>query len=134
MEGNKMIKVINKNLNPKGKRTCDCSIQALSNATGYDYYKVYDDLYKMSIKTGWFCNDTRTIVKLIEQYGFIKCKQPRKNDNTKYMVREFENIYNSNALIMVANHITFYDKKENAIIDAHGSCLYKTIGNYYIKE
>lgn len=47
-----MIKVINKNLNPKGKRTCDCSIQALSNATGYDYYKVYDDLYKMSIKTG----------------------------------------------------------------------------------
>lgn len=119
------------NANPKGKRTCDCVIRALCVALNKDYYEVYDELVTISKKTGFMLNEKRVEDKLLEAYGFIKMKQPRKNDGTKYDVNEIRLICNAPVIVIrVAHHLTVV--KDGVLIDTW-NCGYKTINNYYIK-
>lgn len=119
------------NANPKGKRTCDCVIRALCVALNKDYYEVYDELVTISKKTGFMLNEKRVEDKLLEAYGFIKMKQPRKNDGTKYDVNEIRLICNSPVIVIrVTHHLTVV--KDGVLIDTW-NCGHKTINNYYIK-
>lgn len=119
------------NANPKGKKTGDCVIRSLCVALNKDYYEVYEELYNISKKTGFMINEKRVYDKLLEAYGFIKMKQPRKNNGTKYDVDEIRLICNSPVIVIsIANHLTVV--KDGVLIDLW-NCGYKTINNYYIK-
>lgn len=127
-----MIKYVMENINPKGKKTGDCVIRAIAKATKKNYYDVYKDLYDISVKTGYILNEKRCEEKLLEKYGFVKYKQPKKSDNTKYTIGEFDKLnVNGNIVIRCAHHLTCII--DNTLFDIW-DCRYKSIGNYYVLE
>lgn len=128
-----MTKLIIKNINPKGKKTGDCVIRALTVASGIDYHQVSDELYELSKKTGHTMFSKQTYEKWLAANGFIKHKQPRKPNGTKYTVGEIKELVgeNTSAVVSVANHLTTFDG--GALIDTW-DCRSKTIGNYYTKK
>ena len=77
------------NANPKGKITTDCSIRAISTVLEQSYEKTLREMADLSIKTGYFINESKCIDKYMKSKGFTLCKQPRKEDNTKYTGQEF---------------------------------------------
>lgn len=77
------------NANPKGKITPDCSIRAISTVLGQSWEETLREMTELSIKTGYFINENKCINKYMQMKGFTLCKQPRKNDNTKYTGQEF---------------------------------------------
>ena len=128
-----MIDFVKHNENPKGKKTGDCVIRALTTATGKPYLEVYRELFEISVKTGYILNDKRNYEKFLAKHGFEKMKQPRKRDNTKYKVGEIdklEDIYGETIVISMANHLTCVDL---GVLYDLWDCRRKTISNYYIK-
>jgi len=77
------------NANPKNRITSDCVIRAISTVTGKKYNDVVMDLAKLQCETGYDSASKQAIDKLLTRYGYTKCKQPRKIDNTKYTGVEF---------------------------------------------
>lgn len=77
------------NANPKGKMTTDCVVRAISTALGQPYGQTLMEMAEMTIKTGYMYNENKGIDKYMQSKGWIKCKQPRKSDGTKYTGREF---------------------------------------------
>ena len=128
-----MIKYEFRNENPKNKKTTDCVIRALTTATGKSYYEVFDELYKLSIKTGWFMNEKRLEEKFLEQNGFIKYKQPKHYDGTKYLIGKIDRLVNEDDVVIIrcARHLTAV--KNNVLYDLW-DCRGKTINNYYIRN
>ena len=125
------------NANPKGKRSSDCVIRAISTATGKSWDEVLDDLVKISHKYKEMPNDTKCYAKYLEDLGFSKMKQPRKADNTKYTGSEFceylrriPGEYNVVAHIGGHHIVAIVDYKVVDIWNSTG----KTIGNYWIKR
>lgn len=127
-----MIEFYKQNINPKNKRTGDCVIRALAGASGKPYKQVAQELFDLWMQTGYCFNDKHTYEKWLEQNGFVKMKQPRKWDNTKYLVSEIDELIGSEdvVVISVANHLTYVE--DDAVFDLW-DCRKKTIGNYYIK-
>ena len=121
------------NINPKGKKTGDCSIRALATATNISWDDALDELVAMAHKTKYEPTDRRTMEKVLETYGFNKRKQPRKADNTKYLVRELDQVLSGRyvAVVNVANHYTVVRNGE--CIDTW-DCRYKTAGNIFIRR
>lgn len=120
------------NVNPKNRKTSDCVIRAIAKASGKDYLVVLKDLYDLSVKTGYMLNDKHCYEKLLEKYGFYKYKQPKKSDNSKYLVGEIDRLVRleESAVISCAHHLTCY--VDGDLIDIW-DCRYKTIGNYWVK-
>lgn len=75
------------NANPKNRLTDDCIFRAISLATGYDWEEIVKMYYEIVIATGYDGN--QTVDKLMDKLGWVKHKQPRKPDNTKYTGKEF---------------------------------------------
>lgn len=128
-----MAGFVNINVNPKNKKTGDCVIRALTSASGKGYYQVSDELYELSKKTGHMLNSKQTYEKWLDANGFVKHKQPRKPDGTKYTVREIKELVGDleQAVVSMANHLTSYE--HGRIVDTW-DCRRKTIGNYYTKR
>lgn len=129
-----MIKYVEKNVNPKNKKTTDCVVRALTEATGKPYADVYMELVQLSLKTGYFINEKRLEDKFLEQNGFIKHKQPKKLDNTKYTIGELDKLVSGlstkKVIVRCAHHLACISG--GALVDTW-DCRYKTINNYYTK-
>lgn len=124
------------NANPKNRLTTDCVIRALSTAMEQDYNKTVMELAEMQCKTGYDNGDTKLIEKYLQSKGWVKNKQPRKDDNTKYTGKEWcEEVQTHRhwySPYMIANigggHIVaimfgqVYDTWD---------CTHKCIGNYW---
>jgi len=78
-----------KNVNPKNKITSDCVFRAISNATGIDYGEVVVDMAYLQAETGYDSGENRLIDMYLSKRGWVKMKQPRKFDNTKFTGKEF---------------------------------------------
>ena len=77
------------NENPRNKITGDCVVRAIATATGFTYESVVMDLAELQAKTGYSGVTPDGYGRYLEQLGWIKHKQPRKWDNTKYTGEEF---------------------------------------------
>ena len=77
------------NRNPKNRITTDCVIRAISLALDIPYVDVVMEMAKMQCTTGYDDSSKELINKYLSSKGWVKCKQPRKSDNTKYTGREF---------------------------------------------
>lgn len=120
------------NANPKNKHTCDCVIRALTMATGETYENVYKELFNISLKTGYMLNEKRVEDKYLEAHNFVKMKQPKKNDGTKYKINEIRLLTSASVVVIrCAHHLTCV--KDGVLIDTW-NCGHKTINNYYIKR
>lgn len=121
------------NANPKNKITADCVIRALCTALDEPYETVYRELFEFSIKCGYMLNETQCYDKYLQSKGWIKHKQPRKADNTKYTGKEFcerARVYENYIINIGGHHIAaIVNGKVNDIWD----CTYKCVGNYWTK-
>ena len=121
------------NANPKNRITGDCRIRAISVACEVPYNQVVMDLAKIQCETGYdqCCNQGIDI--LLKQYGWVKHKQPRKPDNTKYTGVEFcerARTYENYIANIGGHHIVaIVGGKVWDIWDSTGGC----IGNYWTK-
>lgn len=127
-----MIEFYKANNNIKNKKTTDCVVRALAGASGKDYKVVAQELFDIYIKTGYHICDKHCYEKWLEQNGFVKMKQPRKLNNTKYLVGEIDELISSEevAVISLAGHLTYVE--DDTIFDLW-DCRRKTISNYYLK-
>ena len=120
------------NSNPKNKKTSDCVVRALAIATQKPYTQVLDELVEICKKTGYFINDKKCYEKYLKDNNFVKMRQPRKKDNTKYTIYEIDTIIgDSVAVVSCANHLTIVSNK--MLLDLW-DCRFKTIGNYWVKK
>ena len=83
------------NANPKNRFTGDCRIRAIAVACEVPYNQVVMDLANIQCETGYDQCANQGISILMERYGWVKHKQPRKADNRKYTGKEFCEILQS---------------------------------------
>jgi hypothetical protein len=130
------------NANPKGRITTDCVIRAISTATELPYNQVVMELAQLQCEIGYDDGDKKLYDKYLQSKGFVKHKQPRKLDGTKYTGKQWCNYLQSQydyimsrSPRMVANigghHIVaIVDAKVWDIWDSTDGC----IGNYWVRR
>ena len=124
------------NVNPKNRKTGDCSTRAIVGAFGVDYDTALRLQYEAAYKTKYGITDKQIIEYIAKQLGWVKMKQPRKTNGKKYTVGEMDQVLTSKqmhqgVLITVANHHTCItpDCRVQDIWD----CRNMSVGNYYVK-
>lgn len=120
------------NNNPKGKKTTDCVLRAISFAMEKDYIETYKDMVEFSIKKGIFISDNKFSKTYLKSKNIETQKMPRRNDNTRYTVREFADEIAENGktyILSIAHHLTVI--KDKKLYDIW-NCGHKSVGNYWI--
>lgn len=127
------------NAHPKNKITGDCVIRAICTAMGRPYNEVYEELFRYSLKCGYMLNDKKCYERYLEEQGWRKHKQPRKDDNTKYTgeefcreVKEYTFNYPDHIIAHIGGHhlVAIIYGKVYDIWNSTDGC----IGNYWTKE
>ena len=140
------------NENPKNRMTGDCAYRAVARATGKPWKQVVMEMAELACENGYSPSSKENINRYLQKNGWVKHKQPRKEDNTKYTGREFcevqkawiidedlcgeewcDGIVISRSIVanLGGNHVVaIIDGKVNDIWDSTGKC----IGNYWVKE
>ena len=77
------------NRNPRNRITSDCVVRALSTGLDIPYNQVVMEMAQMQCDTGYNDRSTELIDRYLKSKGWVKCKQPRKDNNTKYTGEEF---------------------------------------------
>jgi hypothetical protein len=130
-----MLKFLQVNVNPKKHKTADCSTRALTSCLNIDYDTALD-LQLEEVKKCYYDFTSRQVIeRVLKRFGYVKCKQPRKIDNTKYLVKEMDQVLTKEQLkngviVNVARHYVVL--KDDCYIDAWDSGHY-CVGNYYVK-
>lgn len=124
------------NVNPKNRKTGDCSTRALAYALGISWADALDLQVEQAKKTGYDVTSHQVIERVLKKYGYEKMKQPRKSNNTKYEVRELDRWFTTvetgePIVVQVAHHYVVVDGSN--YVDSWDSG-YKCAGNYYIKR
>lgn len=132
------------NQNPHKRITTDCVIRAISTATEIPYNQVVMEMAEMQCKYGYDEADSKGIDKYMASKGWIKHKQPRKPDGTKFTGAEFCREASKSFVLLdrniIANigghHIVCI--KANTFQEPHKiwdiwDCSHKCIGNYWTK-
>lgn len=124
-----------KNVNPKNRKTGDCSTRALVSTLGIDYDEALSLQCDESLKCYYDPTSKQVIERILKKFGYVKMKQPRKSNGKKYTVLEMDSILTkeqmkNGVLITVANHHTCI--LNGKIIDTW-NCDGYTVGNYYVK-
>ena len=119
------------NANPKGKLTGDCSFRAISMALGMDYNESVRERFEMFIETGIAPDTTGGEEDYLKSKGWVKNKQPRKIDGTKYTGVEFVEEFKGTCVAHIGGHHTVCIK-DGKIWDTWDSS-HGCIGNYWTK-
>ena len=77
------------NRNPRNRITSDCVVRAISTGLDIPYNEVVMEMALLQCETGYNDRSPELIDRYLKSKGWIKCKQPRKDNNTKYTGREF---------------------------------------------
>lgn len=130
-----MINYVCKNVNPKNRKTGDCSTRALVGTLGITYDEALRLQMEVALKTYYDPTSKQVMEKVLNQFGYVKMKQPRKWDGKKYLVSELDEILTpkqmkEGVLVTVANHHTCI---KDGVIQDIWNCGRKSVGNYYIK-
>lgn len=130
-----MIEYKQINVNPKGRKTGDCSTRALVGTLGISYDEALKLQFEESLKCYYDPTSKQVMERVLKRFGYVKRKQPRKKDNTKYKVGELDKILSTEqlkqgVLVTVANHHTCIT---NGVVQDIWDCRGKSVGNYYVK-
>ena len=131
-----MISYVEKNVNPKGRKTGDCSTRALVGTLGISYDEALKLQTEIALKIYYDPTSKQVMEKVLEKFGYVKRRKPRKGNNKKYTVSEMDKILSKKemeegVLVTVANHHTCITKGH---IQDIWDCGNKTVGNYYVKK
>lgn len=106
---------INKNINPKNRKTDDCAIRAVAAAMGVDWYEAYDGLCALARKKASVCNASKTVGAYLLANGFAKLNCQPGQGCSRYTVKELAKELNHPAVARVANHFVAIDGKGNYV-------------------
>lgn len=125
-----------KNVNPKNRKTGDCSTRALVGTLDISYEEALRKQVEVSLKTFYDPTSKQVMEKVLAEYGYIKMAQPRMPNGSKYRVYELDKILTSKqlqegVLVTVANHHTCI---VNGVVQDIWDCRHKSVGNYYIRK
>ena len=131
-----MIDFIETNVNPRRRKTGDCSTRALVGTLGISYEQALKLQFDESLKCYYDPTSKQVIERVLKKFGYVKMKQPRKVDGKKYIVGEMDRILTTKqmeqgVLITISNHHTCI---ASGVVCDTWDCRNKTVGNYYIKE
>lgn len=119
------------NANPKRRKTNDCVVRAICNATGKQWHEVYEELCAIGYDMCDMPNSKRVYEQYLENIGWVKHRMPRHLSGRRYTLSQLADDfkrYKTNAVVSVAKHLT-------AIVegDLHDTwnCGHKCVGNYY---
>ena len=87
-----MVEYLENNLNPKRRKTGDCSTRAICGVVGIGYNETLLEQVNFALKTYYDITSKQVVEKVLEKYGYKKMPQPRKWANTKYKVKEMDEI------------------------------------------
>lgn len=109
--------------------------KSFSKCVKYTYEEVLKLQFEESLKCFYDPTSKQVIERVLKKFGYVKMKQPRKENGKKYLVKELDEIVTkeqlkNGILVTIANHHTCI--KDSYILDAW-DCSFYTIGNYYIK-
>lgn len=124
------------NVNPKNRKTGDCSTRALVGTLGITYQKALELQCAEAIKRCYGITDKQIMEGILKQFGYVKMKQPRKPDNRKYLVCELDEILTEKQMhegvfVTVAGHHTCI---KDGVIQDIWDCGDYTVGNYYVRK
>lgn len=130
-----MIKYREFNVNPKGKKTGDCSTRALVGTLNIEYNEALDLQCEVAKKICCGLTTKEVCEGVLNKFGYVKMKQPRKANGKKYTVGEMDKILTQKqmkegVLVTVANHHTCIINNE---VQDIWDCRYKTVLNYYVR-
>ena len=77
------------NANPKNRLTTDCTVRAICTGLQIPYEQVVMEMAELQCKTGYDADENKLIDRYLQSKGWVKHKQPRKEDNMKYTGKEF---------------------------------------------
>lgn len=89
------------NANPKNRITDDCIFRAIAYAAEIEWEDVVRMYYDTVIETKY--DGDQAVDRLLSKLGWVKHKQPRKPDNTKYTGKEFCESYAHEDIRYIAN-------------------------------
>lgn len=120
------------NANPKNRITGDCVFRAFTLAMRQDYNATVMEMAELMCETGYALNDAKGEAKYLEVKGWVKHKQPKKPDGTKYTGKEFCKMIakkNQRYIAHIGGHhvVAIVGCKVNDIWDSTDGC----IGNYW---
>ena len=123
------------NANPKNRITGDCWLRAVCTGLNEPYNEVLMEMVQVHLETGYEMSCDKAMGKYLASKGWIKHKQPRKADNTKYTGKEFCKLLadkNKRYICNIGGHhmVAIVNGKVNDIWDSTGGC----IGNYWTKD
>lgn len=81
--------------NPKGKKTGDCVLRALSVVFDRSWDDMLDDLVSYAHKYKQMANDPILYSKYVKDNGYVQVKQPVHADGTKVSGRDLCNAFSS---------------------------------------
>ena len=121
------------NANPKNKHTTDCVVRAICTALEQDSDHTVKELTELWLQTGYEMSELKCFGKYLESKGFVKHKQPRKPDNTKYTGKEYCSrlVDKSPRIVNIGGHhmVAIVNDKVYDIWDSADGC----IGNVWTK-
>ena len=129
------------NANPKNRITGDCRIRAIAVACEVPYNKVVMDLARIQCETGYDQCTNQGLDILLKEYGWVKQKQPRKKDNTRYTGKEWCKLLQKDPSVVIGgarvvanigghHMVAIVDGKVWDTWNSTDGC----IGNYWIKR
>ena len=122
------------NSNPKGWKTGDCVVRAVSTAMEASYRQeswssVYSDLCAIGAKKCRMPNDPHIYGQYLKDHGFIQMKQMKHENGTKYTIEEVINAYPDDVLLIhCAHHLTCAVRGN--LYDTW-NCMYRTAGKFW---
>lgn len=121
---------INYNKNPKQwKHEGDCVIRAIATAESKDWKETYQELVEVGLKHCRVINSKQAYEQMLKKHGWIKWRQPKHVDNTKYTVAELIAEYPDKLLIIsTRNHLTVAVK--GYLVDTW-NCSNEYVNNYF---
>lgn len=130
-----MVEFFEYNVNPKQRKTGDCCVRAIVGTLGIDYRTAIDKCAYYAKRDCYGITDKQVVEAVLNEYGWVKMKQPRKKNGKKYTVREMDKILTKEqmkegVLITIAGHHTCITE---GYLQDTWDCGTKTVGNYYVK-
>lgn len=131
------------NANPKNRVTTgDCVYRAVSTALDIPWEQAVMELAQSAVETGYSPASRENVDRYLKKFGWKKCKQPKREDGTKYTADEFC----SSMQFILGRYRELKDSRIVASVGGHhiaaivNAQVYDTwnstdgcIGNYWIK-
>lgn len=123
------------NINPKGRKGCDCVVRAIALALDMTWEQVVREMTELGIKKGLVLNDDKLYPVYLKEKGFSQWSEPRDYDNRKITVNEaIDDKYIYSNMTIVANvgshHVTCI--KNGTVYDIW-DCSGRILHKYWVR-